>query len=274
MSDISAINYEPLEAEKRAYRMVFKRFWVRSSIIWGIAVAVGIFVPVVGMTVALAWLIVLLLQVNGFQDGLWEEFAIINDWPLDAVSDPFTLIPLSLQFGYDQAYSSAITAQLGVVSTDMVVYVTTVDEGRAQRHYSFTVARIQLPAALPHILLRAKGDRVNIQQDFADHEMLQLEGDFGDYFTLQIEKGQEVNVLEVITPDVMQTLVDYSQHEDIEIADDNLYFIVKGDARNADAIRQLIDSAASLSERIVEHVQQVTPDVPVLPMPQTTGLTS
>jgi len=271
MSDVSAINYKPLDAEKQAYRIVLKRFWVRSAIILSVAVVIGIFVPVIGVTLALAWLIFLLVQVNGFQDGLWEEFAIVNDWPLNAVSDPFTLIPLSLQFGYDQTYSSAVTAQLGAISTDMVVYVTMVGEGRSQRHYSFTIARIRLPAVLPHILLRAKGDRANIQQDFADHETLQLEGDFGDYFTLQVEKGQEVNVLEVITPDVMQVLVDYGQHEDIEIADDNLYFIVKGDARNSDAIKQLIDSAASLSERIVGYVQQVTPDAPLLPILQTTG---
>jgi hypothetical protein len=91
-----------------------------------------------------------------------------------------------------------------------------------------------------------------------NHETLSLEGDFNDYFTLQIEKGQEVNVLEILTPDVMQTLVNLSQKEDVEIMVDGLYFIQSGDARTPEATRKLVQSVAGLSGQILEQIAQTT----------------
>jgi hypothetical protein len=259
MNDVHAIDYEPLKVEKRAYKLVLRHYRTRSVLTLLAAVALGLFIPVLGLCVILIWFIVLFAEVSTLKSDLWESFAIVNDWPINTVSNPYTLIPLSLQFGYDQTYSDAITAQLGIVRADMVVYGVTVGKEKSEQELSFTIARITLPVVLPHILLRAKGDKTDMRQDFVDYESLQLEGDFGDYFTLEVEKGQEVDVLEVITPDVMQTLVDYSQHEDIEIAANNLYFIVRGDARSLESIKQLIESVVSLSGRIIDYTKRITP---------------
>jgi len=44
-----------------------------------------------------------------------------------------------------------------------------------------------------------------------------LEGDFNDYFKLRLRKGQEVDALAIIAPDIMQTLISYNKGEDIEL---------------------------------------------------------
>ena len=108
-------------------------------------------------------------------------------------------------------------------------------------------------------MLKAKrGIGQEARVDFADHETLQLEGDFQDYFSLQIEKGQEIDALEILTPDVMQALVSYNQREDIEILGDGLYFIATGDDRTPESVQKLVGSTVELSGQILEQIHQTT----------------
>ncbi len=267
MSDINTINFEPLEADTHAFSMAFKQRALLNTAVLGGGVMLFIagfilssFAVVwIGLSLAMLRLFYLGAQVRAFKNGVWERFAAVNDWPINTVLDPATLIPLSLQFGHDQAYSPVITAVLGDVDADMFVYQTTTGSGKSQQTFVFTLARVTLPTTLPHVLLLAKGNLWgSLRQEFVNHETLSLEGDFNDYFTLQIEKGQEVNVLEILTPDVMQTLVNLSQKEDVEIMVDGLYFIQSGDARTPEATRKLVQSVAGLSGQILEQIAQTT----------------
>jgi len=174
--------------------------------------------------------------------------------------DPYVVVvPPSLQFGHDESLSPIITAQLDDVSADLFVHKTVVGYGKSQQMYFATVARVVLPEALPHIVLRAKKGSAELGHDVADCATLQLEGGFQNYFSLQIEKGQEIDVLEILTPDIMQTLVRYSQQEDIEIAGSYLYCIVNHDHRTPDVVCQLVESVAALSRQIVEQITQIAP---------------
>lgn len=270
MNGIDSIDYGPLEAARHTFRLVLRRFRIHSIVVVLIAVVAALIAPSISFGVLLVWFVTLMALASGLKNSLWEEFAAANSWPINAVQDPSMAIPFSLEFGHSQQVSPAITATLNGIVTDMFVYTTVTGEGRYQEGHNFTLARVELPIVLPHILLRSKKDKALLQQDFADHEKLQLEGDFDDYFSLQIESGQEVDALTILTPDVMQTLVSYSQHEDIEIGANNLYFIIAGDARSVENLRQLIQSVVSLSARIIEHIDQTTvpaaqsePDSPV-----------
>lgn len=258
MNNVGDIDYRPLEIERHAFPIILKRYRVHTVVIVVIALAVGYIQPIAGLAIVMLWVMALVTRVKILKTILWEDFALANGWQINAVAEPYTLIPLSLQYGYDQNFSSAITVLLGNASADFVEYWTVIGGGKSRQELHFTIARVILPESLPHILLRAKKNKSELGKDFDELEALQLEGDFNDYFTLQVEKGQEVNVLEVLTPDIMQTLVSYDRHEDIEIIGNNLYFIVSGDARNAAGIRQLVESVASLSGQIIAYVQQTT----------------
>jgi hypothetical protein len=214
----------------------------------------------IGLSLALLRFFYLGTQVRTLMNGVWVQFANANGWPINGELDPITLTPLSLLFGHDQSYSPVIDAELGEAGADLFVYQTATGSGRSQHTYAFTIARVRMTAAMPHILLRAKGNIwSSIRPEFEDHEALSLEGDFNDYFSLQIEKGQEINVLEILTPDVMQTLINYSQKEDIEILGRYLFFIMSGDSRTPESTKKLVESTATLSGRIAEQVAQIFP---------------
>lgn len=275
MSDIDKINYEPLEADKHAFTMAYKQHTLLNTTTLGggiLLFIVGFFalnsfmIGWIGLALAILRLFYLSAQVRSFKNGVWEQFATANDWPIGLALDPATLLPLSLLFGRDQSYSPVIDAVLGDANADMFVYQTVTGSGKSQQTYVFTIARVMMPAAMPHIFLRAKGNVWStVRPEFEDHETLSLEGDFNDYFSLQIEEGQEVNVLEILTPDVMQSLVSYSQKEDIEILGKSLFFILSGDARTPESTNKLVESVAALSSQIAEQIALTT-------VPQTESL--
>jgi hypothetical protein len=129
-----------------------------------------------------------------------------------------------------------------------------VGQGRNQTQLYYTVARVPLPKTLPHMLLLSKKAHAQLERDLANKQDIHLEGDFNDYFSLQIEQGQQVDALTVITPDVMQTLVQYDQAEDIEILGGALFFILNWDRRDLTHVEQLVQSVVKLSEQILQNI--------------------
>ena len=58
---------------------------------------------------------------------------------------------------------------------------------------------------------------------FAKDQVLKLEGDFNDHFTLYAPKEYETDALYVFTPDLMAHFIDNANTYNAEIIDNNLY---------------------------------------------------
>ncbi len=204
------------------------------------------------------------LQVVRLQNQAWQNFAAQNGWQFLPVADAVALAPPSLQFGHGAKAMFIIDAQVGDISFQLFLYSTMQRDFQGRDYkYGYTVARVSLPKSLPHIVLLAKKG-TGTRPQFADHETVQLEGNFNDYFKLQIERGQEIDALSVITPDIMQALLQYSQNEDVEIAGAGLYFILGGDSRSAEPVQKLVQSVVAIDKQVMEYVRQTTASTPTV----------
>lgn len=263
MSNPANINYLPLTGMRHAGWTTFKNsFKDPLGIVAFVALVLGAPIGAILLAPGLATIVIgpvlygLFLghRIQGYKTGLWEAFAQANGWPLDNSTPIGELVPPSMQFGHSPHFSPVIQAQLGPLSCDLFSYNTTVGEGKYSHTYYYTMARMPLPVLLPHMLLLSKKAGAELQRDLANKQDVQLEGDFEDYFKLQIEQGQQIDALTVITPDVMQTLVQYNQAEDIEILSADLYFIMGLDNRSLARVQHLIESAAALSQQIMQNI--------------------
>ena len=104
-------------------------------------------------------------------------------------------------------------------------YVT--GSGRSRSEHSWGYVRIPLSRQLPHMVLDAKKNNIfktftNLPGGFTKDQILQLEGNFNDYFTLYAPKQYEQDAFYVFTPDVMAALIDFGAQYDVEIIDNNL----------------------------------------------------
>jgi hypothetical protein len=256
---VPAVNYAPLQVMDTAWSAAFKAA-VHS---WRVLLFVLAFVLSIGLlaigqfvfifAVVVAGLAYVSAQARRIKNQAWVTFALANDWTLDTATPAAVIIPPSLQFGHSPVLSPVIQARLGDLTCDFTAYHCTTGSGKSARVHYFTVAAMPRAARAPHILLLCKKHAPDIQRDLQNAENLQLEGDFNDYFSLQVEKGQEVDVLTVITPDVMQTLISYDLAEDIEALGDNLYFITASDKRGYHDMPVLVRSVVELGDRLAQN---------------------
>ena len=259
---IEEIDYSPLEAMRHASFKIVNKTW--HGVLW----PVGILVFIIGMWVLIAAQVsfVLVFGLVGYfsvvgwltrkyKANVWLHFAQANNWTTSPESQGESELPPSINFGHSHVFSSAINAVFESTNFLMFEYECTTGEGKSSQTHYFTVAKTTLQKNIPHIILRAKRHSADLTGDMENVEKLKLEGNFNDHFQLQIEKGQEVDALIIITPDVMQTLLDYSQSEDIEIIGNNLFFIVRGDKRDVEPVKQLIRSVAELSGQLRENAR-------------------
>ncbi|HVS59028.1 MAG TPA: hypothetical protein VHD60_04845 [Candidatus Saccharimonadales bacterium] len=92
---------------------------------------------------------------------------------------------------------------------------------------TFSGIDIVMPAALPHIYLdgRVGENRKGPRHFMPKNQQLQLEGDFNKYFTVYAPRDFQVLALSILTPDVMQTLLDQGGGFDVELYDNHLRII-------------------------------------------------
>lgn len=97
------------------------------------------------------------------------------------------------------------------------------------RYFGFI--SIALNKKLPHIVLDTTAQSIKLPGvklssfgvPFAKDQVLKLEGDFNDYFTLYVPTGYEADALYIFTPDLMARFIDNAGTYSAEIIDDRLY---------------------------------------------------
>jgi hypothetical protein len=94
------------------------------------------------------------------------------------------------------------------------------DRNGAIHHAGIGYLTIRLDRNLPHIVLQRRRGAMFYAGDGPE---LALEGDFGKHFELHVPKGYETDALYVLTPDVMQVLIDEAADQRVEIVDDRLF---------------------------------------------------
>lgn len=101
-------------------------------------------------------------------------------------------------------------------------YVTGSGKSQTTHHWSFLA--LQLDRSLPHMVLDSKANNglfggTNLPTVFRKDQVLSLEGDFDQWFTLYCPKEYERDALYVFTPDLMALLIDNAAPFDVEIVD-------------------------------------------------------
>jgi hypothetical protein len=102
--------------------------------------------------------------------------------------------------------------------------------------------------------------QTNLPSGLRGNQVMQLEGNFNDYFTLYVPKGYERDALYVFTPDVMAALVDFGALYDMEVVDDNLFFYSQNEVTidREDELTKLITILNTVSTEIIEQSDYYT----------------
>ncbi len=264
------IKYDALSAEKanNAWPAVFKQqLKSPAAILFAAIIIIILEVSVAerdpfallpfGFTLFIIVLIYLRRKVSAYRDKIWADFATANGWQsTEGSSATIAQIPPAIfDIGSNQKLGTVVHADIAGHKCDVYMYHFTTGSGRSQQEHNYTIARVELSKAFPHMILDSKQSaaiygynisfRANIPQ-----EKIKLEGNFNKYFSLYCEKGENIDALSIITPDVMQTLINSNLAQDIEIAGPYIYFMTSHDERSANALSKLFESVEALSDEL------------------------
>ncbi|MDJ0334770.1 hypothetical protein QMG83_05985 [Salinibacterium sp. G-O1] len=101
-------------------------------------------------------------------------------------------------------------------------YVTGSGKNKSTHNWGFLA--LQLDRSLPHMVLDSRANNglfgvSNLPAAFRKEQVLSLEGDFNNHFTLYCPQAYERDALYVFTPDLMALLIDNAAPFDVEIVD-------------------------------------------------------
>jgi hypothetical protein len=136
---------------------------------------------------------------------------------------------------------------------------------------------VQMSQHLPNMLLVSKqrgGDGSTLPITPDSNQILHLEGDFDQYFTLYCPQQFEQDALYVFTPDLMALLIDEAAPLDVEIVDKWMFFYARKPFNSVDpaVYRRLFTILSTIGTKIVAQTSQYSdpalgPVAPAIPTP-------
>lgn len=123
---------------------------------------------------------------------------------------------------FENGTSSVLVDHLQSRSDDSLDYGTArrvTRSGNRTSSEDFAYIALKLDQALPHMMLDATGNRGRTAI-LRGEQVLSLEGDFDEHFTLYAPTDYERDALYIFTPDLMALLIDEANTFDVEIVDD------------------------------------------------------
>ncbi|MGB3023707.1 MAG: hypothetical protein WBB39_02765 [Candidatus Saccharimonadales bacterium] len=222
-----------------------------------------VFLFVCNMTVG-QWLMWALATHN---DQRLAKFASSNSLYLGNNLASGDSVGMMLQAGKKKDVNSIVTIS-NKTAPDVMIGSRTIEtgSGRFASYWDIGFIVMRLPRKLPHIVLDARRNNrfhrlTNLTDQFKKHQMLELEGNFGQYFTVFCPAGKERDALYLFTPDVMQSAIDNLQGEcDIEIVEDRLY-IYQNQPFTVDAksYKKIYESSLAIFEQIKHQAEKYSP---------------
>lgn len=243
--------------------LVFERSIIVMAMI-GMSIAIGVIIFIVTMEI-----IVENKKIRESEKKI-PQFATVNHFEYAAKTDSSSYTTRFFSVGVGAEVQHVVKGRRFEVGEYII------EDGSSPakfHHYGFI--EITLESKVPHIILDSVSNETSqsseqdysgkIRIDLNKDQMMQLEGDFTNYFRVYVAEGYARDALYILTPDLMAILADTVADYDIEFVDNKLYLASRDVFRTADqfykafsAIEKITNAVNKRSDRYVdEHTSSV-----------------
>lgn len=258
------INFEPLK-EMRSFKALWQSIKPYRKVLMMVAVILAVLGTIVlrgpwPLYLAGLYLFIDLGNASAKQaDAAWRNFARVNNWHIGPADTTSIVPPTLAELGHSRKISEVITGRLNRGDVfRLFTYKYTQGSGKNSHTYYFTLFQIILEKPFPSLLLDSKRSFA-AQRVLKDYEHISLEGDFDNYFNLYAPIHNRIDVLSVITPDIMKVLVENNNTQDIEILGNQLWFIVTADKRDFKSLPTIFSSLDQIMSELSHKAKTYSP---------------
>ena len=164
------------------------------------------------------------------QHEFMKQFAAANNFSYTLNGNTKGLDGELFRIGHNQAVADVICGTYLNCPITLFSYRYITGSGKNSRTYHATVFELNFGTKMPNILLKKKANFLNepiFSESFLGETIkrkeLQLEGNFNEYFNLEVEEGYEIEALQVFTPDFMEELIEKAKAFSMEIINDHIF---------------------------------------------------
>jgi len=162
------------------------------------------------------------------------------------------------QIGDNRKFEDIIQGEFENHPLKLFTYRFITGSGKNRVEHHFTICELTFPTRIPNIVLDAHNFSPYLSFDF-NLKKLSLEGDFYKYFTLYCVPGEEIETLQIFTPDVMQDLIEKSPKYDLEFIGDRIYIISPASLKTRTKTMAMLNFA----HHLISKLKKILPNVGV-----------
>lgn len=178
--------------------------------------------------------------------------------PIDTINAPY------LQMGRDRCINNIVSGVYGNLNIDFFIFNCVLGAGKNSTGIDFTVASIDCAANLPRIFVDARHHSLHDDAVFSysglandkNQGIIKLEGDFNKFFTLWAPKEMEIETLEILEPNIMAGLEEFSKNFSVEFFGNKIYIYARKVIDNGKDLWQLYSLVDFLIDKVVPEAQR------------------
>lgn len=205
-----------------------------------------------------------------FEDAFLQEFALANGYSFDKNGQVDEAYGTIFRLTGDQRVSDVVTGTYDNNNIRLFICELTTRIGNSTQKYQDTVIELDLHGQLPNLLMVNKKSRygqLNLAGSFGIKNTFSLEGDFNEYFTLYGQENNQIEALEVFSPDTMALMEDESKHFTVEFSGNRIYIYANGFLTNTNDLTQAFALAKKLIAKIAPLASRLQNDSAIIPVP-------
>lgn len=188
-----------------------------------------------------------------YERALLGDFAAANGFTFDKDGTVDKTYGTIFRLAGTPKVSDVITGTYDGCDMRMFLYETTIETGRSSYTYRYTALELDVHGKLPDLLLANKASTVmklNFAGNFGTKHTVSLEGNFNERFTLYAQPGNEMEALQVFSPDVMALAEDEAGRFSLEFVANRIYIYANGFIRDERTLGAAFVLAHSLVGKI------------------------
>ena len=266
--NISRKNFsqEQLEAAGLARKKFSKNMKIFAYAISGIIIVAALILSVIDITSGLfgiSFILITIIVIGGmYFIGLFAEkykyrllkFTLDNNWEINftRINNFSSIDALMFKVGNSRMLNYWMQDPNKFLFAN---YQYTTGSGDNQQTHYFDFAQIQLPRRVPHLIINSRKNNIGVSTFGYDVEKIEVEGDFNKYFKIVTPPEYERDALQILTPDVLQTFIDFGADYDFEMLDNKLIvFASNKTLREKESLQKLLLAIAKLLPEISHQV--------------------
>lgn len=232
---------------------------VRYVVVYSPGLLQLIIYPIIALTVFYAFI------KKRAEDLFFQQFSSANNFSFQKTGLPPNLKGSLFSIGHSPSGRDWVAGKIQDISFDLFNYRYIVGSGKNSCVYNYTILRLGCNFPLPPIFLQVKsrwfGGAFLGSPSSENKEKVQLEGNFNDFFNVWTKKDFEIEVFQILTPDVMEKIQTQWKDFSLEFINGQIYIYSKHVIAKDKELENMYQFAQYLAEKIKPVAENMKGDL-------------